>query len=89
MVGPQKVKPAAFSSFDIAFETAVSVGTSSWVRKAFCSDAAVEMLPEEIGEGLALADGEIGARALDRALDLAAMADDAGVSQQPLHVGLA
>src|SRR5690606_7849677 len=51
-------------------------------------DAAALMLPEEIGEGLLLADPEIGLCALDRALDLAAMADDAGVSQQALDIGL-
>ena len=90
MVGPQNLKPRPASSFDMARETGVSFGISALVRKRLTFGCAVDEVPQQLGEARPfLHHVEIGARGGDRALDLGAVAHDAGILHQRGGLALA
>ncbi len=65
------------------------LGRDLAVLKPVLQRAAVDERPHMVGKSLALADGEIGPCAFDRPLDLAPVADYAGVGEQAGDVSLA
>ena len=90
MVGPQKLKPSAFSAFDIVRETSVSVAMPARLRGRALDRRPVDEVPQEAREaGAALLDPSQARAPAIVADDLGAVADDAGVAHQPLDVGLA
>ncbi len=90
MVGPQNLKPRSANSLDIARETAVSAGTCFAGAEIVELRPAVDEIPQQFGEARAFFhDLEPGARREHRALDLGAVAHDAGVGHQALDLWLA
>ena len=88
VVGPTNVQPRFFNSFDSAMDSLVVAIDAGCPTSAF-SGAMRDRLetPDEIRQRTALVD-ELAAssRVVDSALDLAAMADDPFVLEQPLDV---
>lgn len=97
VVGPTKRKPRFFSSLTRAVDSAETVGTCCGAGHRGALGAVGPHQVRQCGAGAQLppcaetvgtAQREGGAGVADGGLDLAAMADDAGVLQEPLHVGL-
>ena len=87
MVGPTNLKPRAASSLEIARDSSVSAGTCDVRAETIDLRLAVEKSHSSAREARALLhDVEIGARRAHRALDLHAVAHDAGVLHQPLDL---
>ena len=86
VVGPTKAKPFLRRAFDSALDSSETVGTSEWSsgpRRVGGLEA-----PDEVDEAALVAQGDGGPGVGDGRLDLAAVADDAGVAEQPLDVGV-
>ena len=79
MVGPQKLKPLAFSSFDRRREVALSAGTSPMWRQAFWRGRPSLNFHRKAAKPSASSMARVGAGRGDRRLDLGAIAHDAGV----------
>jgi hypothetical protein len=92
VVGPTKLQPRFFRSFDIAIDSA-DVPSLQRRQRQCASGASARCGLEAPGVGREraelLAQLEHALRVVDRRLDLAAMAHDAGVGEQPLDVAFA
>src|SRR3977135_439547 len=85
MVGPTNLKPYASSSFDILIESGRGRGTGGGLEIVDLRGA-VDEIPQEFREaGAVFHDLQVGFGAVDRALDLGAIADDAGIVHQRLN----
>ena len=90
MVGPQKLKPSAFSSLDMRLR---QVGFGRDVGRGWRSGSAAGVpstwRQRQSEKPAPLLDALPGAGRGDGALDLAAVADDAGIGQQARDLGFA
>ena len=89
VVGPTKRQPRRFSSFDSAIDAGVvaSSFTADQVTRRGRSEAAGSKRQRKAASDPRLVDQRAGATGvLDRRLDLPAVADDAGIAQEPRHV---
>ena len=90
VVGPTKVQPRFFRSFDIAIDSGeVAIALQRRQRDALRPRARRRLEAPGIGRERAelRAQLEHAPRVVDRRFDLAAMAHDAGIGEQPLDVG--
>ena len=84
VVGPTWAKPAFLRAFESARDSGEVVGTSAVVRGAGGGSGRKDQMNASSPPCVSQGDGRAGVG--DRGVDLAAVAHDAGVGHQPLHV---